>query len=142
MKNFFFAFVLASLAAGCGGGGGPVIVPVKGKVVCDGKPITGGTIAFHPIASDGGSEPGKLASGVINSDGTFYLTTHSDGDGGTVGENVVFISPPIPGDIEDDEEDDVFEEGWEGIECDPPEDLEMDIPEGGSDNFVIDLAKD
>jgi hypothetical protein len=42
----------AALAAGCSGGGGPVL-PVNGIVTLDGKPLDGATVTFYPEGEGG-----------------------------------------------------------------------------------------
>jgi hypothetical protein len=69
------ACLLAGLAAGCGDGVGKR-VPVEGRVLVEGEPLTraGGTVAFVP-------DPGKgnrgtfWAVGPIDADGRFTLAT-------------------------------------------------------------------
>lgn len=75
----------------CGGcGSGTVtlatLVPVKGKVTYKGKPLSMGTVRFEP---DG---YGRMASGKLQSDGTFVLSTLKDGDGAAVGHHRVFLT--------------------------------------------------
>lgn len=60
------------------------VVPVKGKVVYQDKPLTSGSVMFQP-------EGGIPASGQIQSDGSFVLSTYDIGDGATVGKNKVRI---------------------------------------------------
>jgi hypothetical protein len=73
---------------GCGSGGVAVtpLVPVKGKVTYKGKPLTVGTVRFEP---DG---YGRMASGKLQSDGTFVLSTLKDGDGAAVGHHRVYVT--------------------------------------------------
>ena len=60
---------------GCGSASGtPVtLIPVKGKVTYKGQPLTKGLIEFEPNGY------GRLASGQLQSDGTFVLTTLKPG---------------------------------------------------------------
>jgi hypothetical protein len=76
--------ILALMMAGCGDGL-PKRVPVSGKVTIDGKPVTTGSVRFAP------AEGGRLATGSINPDGTFALTTYTRGDGCVVGAHTVTI---------------------------------------------------
>jgi hypothetical protein len=77
-------FVLASVAViGCGGG--PVTEPVEGRVTLDGQPLTAGTVTFTP-------QGGRSATGFIQSDGTFSLSTFADGDGALPGLHKVSIA--------------------------------------------------
>lgn len=58
--------------------------PVEGKVLYQGKPLEFGSVLFQP-------DKGPLARGVIASDGTFRLSTYTDGDGAVVGQHRVQI---------------------------------------------------
>jgi hypothetical protein len=87
------ALVLTVAVAGCGMHGPSVGVhPVSGKVLlANGKPLTAGTIHFEPIKT-----PGLKATGKIQPDGTFTLSTHMEGDGAAEGENRVYVEPDAP----------------------------------------------
>ncbi len=81
------------LFAGCGGTSEQSSnllkpVPVKGTVTYKGKPLTGGTIRFEP--EDGGRE----ASGNIEPDGSFSLSTFGSADGAVAGTHKVAVEPP------------------------------------------------
>jgi hypothetical protein len=82
------AGALLPSGSGCGtSAGAPVsVIPVKGKVTYKGQPVTKGVIMFEP---DG---YGRKASGQIQSDGTFVLTTDNEGDGVVAGHHQVSIS--------------------------------------------------
>jgi hypothetical protein len=58
-------------------------VPAAGTVTLDGKPLSKGTIHFHP-------EKGRPASGAIN-DGRFSLTTYEGDDGAVAGKHKVAV---------------------------------------------------
>jgi hypothetical protein len=75
---------VALFLAGCGG---PEIVEVTGKVTYNDEPLTSGTVMFQPV----GGEHSQPATGTIQPDGTFKLTTREAGEGATVGENQVLI---------------------------------------------------
>jgi hypothetical protein len=79
--------VLLVATAGCGASEGPGtrIVPVKGKVTFKGQPLTKGVIKFRPV------DQGREASGTIQRDGTFVLSTFKEGDGAALGLNQVSI---------------------------------------------------
>jgi hypothetical protein len=88
-------FSLVALAAlvlapcwGCGPGAGapPPLIAVKGKVTYKSQPLTKCNVQFEP---DGFGRP---ASGKLQSDGTFVLTTLKDGDGVVAGHHRVFIA--------------------------------------------------
>lgn len=66
------AVVLVGVASGCSRP--PLLVPVKGVVLLDGRPLGSGVVQFQPSA-------GQMASGVIAGDGTFTLSRHLPNDG-------------------------------------------------------------
>jgi hypothetical protein len=70
-NNFFISVLLVSVAAASGcGGAATERVPVAGKVLIDGQPLAAGNIRFVPAE-------GRPASGRIQSDGTYRLTSES-----------------------------------------------------------------
>ena len=88
-----------ALVHGCGGPAeeqipaapkGP-ISPVKGKVLLpDGTPLSKGTIFFMPV-----KQPGRVASGKIESDGSYKLTTENVGEGAVEGAYKVKIESDL-----------------------------------------------
>lgn len=89
------------LLIGCGRQSGSAYktATVKGKVVYNGQPVTSGGIRFQPIEVPGASqsELGKPASGQVQSDGTFVLTTYKEGDGAVIGKHRVSYIPASKG---------------------------------------------
>jgi hypothetical protein len=77
---------------GCGAGSGTLapLISVKGKVTYKGQPLTKGTIRFEP---DG---YGRMATGAIQSDGTFVLSTLQKDDGVVAGTHKVYITDTGP----------------------------------------------
>lgn len=73
----------AVLASGCGSSH-PATAPVRGKITCEGQPVTEGTVTFYP-------EQGRSATGRIQPDGTYALTTFDEGDGAILGKHKVTI---------------------------------------------------
>lgn len=70
---------VVTTAMGCSGNGIPTC-PVEGIVVLeDGTPVQTGTVEFNSLEKD------LTARGSIQSDGTFRLTTFTDGDGAVAG---------------------------------------------------------
>lgn len=82
--------ILVVGVAGCSG----KMSSVSGKVTYNGKPVTGGSLSFTPVAS-GEKEPGKPAAGVVQPDGTYRLGTNSASDGAVVGRHRVSFTPPV-----------------------------------------------
>ena len=81
--------VLLAPLWGCGIAGSATpatLIPVKGKVTYKGKPVTKGLVKFEP---DG---YGRKASGQLQSDGSFVLTTDKEGDGVVAGHHKVSIT--------------------------------------------------
>jgi hypothetical protein len=72
------------LLAGCGESRLPT-APVQGKVLYNGKPLEFGAVRFQP-------ELGPPASGFIQPDGTFELSTYKKGDGAIIGQHQVAIT--------------------------------------------------
>lgn len=62
----------------------PGRVPVSGKVVIDGQPLTKGFVTVVPA-------DGRPATGQIQSDGTFRLTTFDENDGCLKGTHPVTV---------------------------------------------------
>jgi hypothetical protein len=89
IRSFALAALVLAPCWGCGSGGGASLsnlVQVKGKVTYKGKPLSGGVIRFQP---DGGF--GRPASGKLQPDGMYALTTLKDGDGVVAGSHVVTV---------------------------------------------------
>ncbi len=80
---------IAVFASGCGSStqaqAAFSTVPVKGKVLLKGKPLTSGTVKFEPDA-------GRTAYGEIGPDGTFTLGTFSTNDGAVGGTHRVAVT--------------------------------------------------
>lgn len=70
--------------------GRPTRVPVSGRVMIDGKPLTYGLIRFFP-------EEGRASSGNIDSNGNFTLYCFEKDDGAIPGRHkvVVFANEPV-----------------------------------------------
>ncbi|MCA9069126.1 MAG: hypothetical protein KDA84_09400, partial [Planctomycetaceae bacterium] len=79
------AFPFLLFLIGCGSDG-PEIVPVKGTVLLDDKPISGATITFIPVGE------GRPAIGKTDDQGQFELTTIKTGDGALIGEHEVTVT--------------------------------------------------
>lgn len=88
------AFVLSLVACGCGGStdNRTPVFPVKGKVTVAGKPAERAQVVFHPLADAGPNTP--RPTGTVGSDGTFTLSTYTEGDGAPAGEYAVAIVWP------------------------------------------------
>jgi hypothetical protein len=77
--------LLACVAAyGCGDNR-PARVPVSGRVLIDGKPLTIGSVRFVPAK-------GRMSTGVLDSDGRFTLTCFENNDGAVPGLHQVAVN--------------------------------------------------
>jgi hypothetical protein len=62
------------------------LLSVKGKVTYKGQPLTQGIIQFEPNGY------GRMATGTLQSDGSFVLSTLKEGDGVVAGVHKVSIT--------------------------------------------------
>ena len=92
--------LLLGVIPGCGDGQFPVVA-AKGKVVCNGQPVTSGSVSFSPVGDSGTLETGKSATAAVGSDGTFVLTTYDRFDGAIVGKHNVHYVGSEGGDEEE-----------------------------------------
>jgi hypothetical protein len=72
------------LVGGVGCTKGPDLVPVSGQVLIDDKPLTTGYIQVIPDSE-------RAATGQIDSEGRFTLSTYNDGDGCVRGTHPVVV---------------------------------------------------
>ncbi|MEN6407496.1 MAG: hypothetical protein ABFC77_13625 [Thermoguttaceae bacterium] len=79
------AMVLCTMATGCRRSDRSPVAPATGKVLFNSKPLQFGMVMFV-------SDVGRPASGVIQSDGTFQLTTYQKNDGAVIGHHRVAIT--------------------------------------------------
>ena len=77
--------LLIAILPGCGERGFPT-APVRGKVTYNGKPVTSGTVLFMPD----GDKPS--ATGELEPDGSYSLTTYRSGDGAVLGKHSILIT--------------------------------------------------
>ncbi len=81
--------LLAMALAGCGEGF-PDTVSVRGRVRYQGKPVSQGTVTFHPATLQGATLH-RPAVGMLEDDGTYRVQTFRRGDGVMPGNYVVVI---------------------------------------------------
>ena len=80
---FVVFLLIAVVVSGCDRG--PILVPVTGKVLYNGKPLAFGSVTFQPPS-------GQPARGEIQGDGTFVLSTYRMNDGAVVGNHKVRVA--------------------------------------------------
>ena len=76
-----------ALVLGCGAGGKPPAIPVKGKVMFKkDTPAAGAMIVFHPLSEEFERRIGGKPFAKVQEDGSFQLTTYQENDGAPEGE--------------------------------------------------------
>lgn len=136
-------FALAMIA-GCGSDKFPVRV-VSGTVVCDGQPVTRGSITFSPVGVAGASETGKTASAALAKDGSFKLSTFGQFDGAIVGKHRVEFTGSDGNDEDESEEGDRAStpapKKKPNQDCVLAQELILEVKASGENVFRIELTK-
>src|SRR5690349_7504009 len=89
-RSLLFPGMVILLLAGCGG---PTMAPVKGQVVCHGKPVSAAAVVFSPVPkAETDRESGKPGTGYSEVDGTFVLSTFKIRDGALIGPHRITVS--------------------------------------------------
>ncbi len=96
MSRFFctrslWLFSLLILVAGCARNG---VIPVRGIVKLDGRPLSGASVLF--IAQDPG---GRDARGSSDAEGVFHLSTFETNDGALAGHYKVVVQLAAPANL-------------------------------------------
>jgi hypothetical protein len=88
LKSLTVMIALLGACSGCGTSAGAKasLIPVKGNVTYKGQPLAQGTVTFES------QDSGKRAMGKLQADGTFVMTTYTEGDGVVAGEHSVIIT--------------------------------------------------
>jgi len=89
MNSWCVIAVAIVAVSGCSGVKTPPVGQVGGVVTLDGQPLTKGQVQFVPDSSKG--TKGRMAVGLIGTDGRFALTAFKPGDGALVGFHKVVI---------------------------------------------------
>jgi hypothetical protein len=88
MPRFLPAVLILSLSyalmTGCSSKPAEKLVPVEGKVTFDGKPLTTGTVIFHPDSSRGNNSQ-EEPRGKVEADGSFKVSTRKGSPGAAPG---------------------------------------------------------
>jgi len=94
------SFALIALAAaaiatviGCGKGSRS-LAQVNGVVTLDGKPLSGGSVVFQPVAPPGSVIAGKGSAAFCDAAGRYHLETIDGRAGAVIGEHRVRIYGP------------------------------------------------
>jgi hypothetical protein len=90
LRNIFFGVLAASLVlTGVGCKRRPV--QVSGVVLLDNKPLKGAMLTFNPVDKEG-----RAATAYSRNDGSFDVTTYTEGDGAFPGDYKITVSAPTP----------------------------------------------
>ena len=92
MRSMLLVF-FSCILAGCGGDSEPGVdyVPLNGKVMIDGMPLTVGTVTLFPQPGT----KGPACSGTINSNGEFGIISPDGKPGAPVGKHKVCVICPF-----------------------------------------------
>lgn len=116
---------LLCCAAGCADQG-PQLVPVTGRVLWKGEPLTAGSIHFHPDSANDFQQ--DTPSSLLQTDGSFAVRTFPYGDGIPPGRYKVTLAPQLAARIELPEYADVAKTPWT-----------LDVPEAGVLDHVFEV---
>lgn len=130
--------------AGCGGGGGPSVVPVSGRVTLDGEPVADAFVRFVPEAVD---MPGLDSGAQTDADGRYTLNAADGRDGAIVGTHRIRITTLS---VPTGDSGSAVSESDEAVPPDRPElipviynansQLNFDVPAGGTDEANFQLS--
>jgi hypothetical protein len=70
------------------------VAAVKGRVLCDGKPVPHVNVYFEPLRTGDSAVTGKPGFAVADDKGEFVLTTYHEGDGAVIGRHRVRVEGP------------------------------------------------
>lgn len=105
---------------------------VSGQCTCKGEPMTAGLLILAPVDESGSDKPttnlGKPAQALIQSDGSFTMSTYGKDDGAVVGKHRVVLNLAVLD--EDDPKQPCLKVA---------KDLIVEVEPGGND-LEIDLA--
>jgi len=88
LQGGLLALLACALVIGCGDDGLQQRYAVSGKLTRKGEPLSRGTVNFVPV----NPATGRAATGDIQPDGTFSLTTQDPGDGAFAGDYRVVVN--------------------------------------------------
>lgn len=119
-------------AAGCHDNGFEV-TRVAGRVVCNGEPVSAGTLYFTPIKTGDDINSGRVGMAYLNPEepGVFALTTYDLYDGAIIGRHTISYMPP-----------EFSEQGPPpSRECSRMKPFEFEVPPEGFDSLTIELSE-
>ena len=105
----------------------PKLVKVSGKIILNGKPLTAGSINFHPASTNTFTKDNP--SSILQEDGTFNMKTFPYGDGVSPGEYKITLAPQLASRI-----------SLPNLAYPEKTNAKITVPEIGLENFILDIG--
>ncbi len=105
----------------------PKLVKVTGKLSLNGKPLTAGSIYFHPAQTNSFTKDNP--SSILQEDGSFNMKTFPYGDGIPCGEYKITLAPQLASRIL-----------LPNLSDPNKSKIAITVPEDGIENFVLDVG--
>lgn len=105
----------------------PKLVKVSGKITLNGKPLTAGSINFHPASTNTFTKDNP--SSILQEDGSFNMKTFPYGDGVSPGEYKITLAPQLASRI-----------SLPNLAYPEKTNAKITIPEIGLENFTLDIG--
>ena len=105
----------------------PKLVKVSGKITFNGKPLTAGSINFHPASTNTFTKDNP--SSILQEDGSFNMKTFPYGDGVSPGEYKITLAPQLASRI-----------SLPNLAYPEKTNAKITIPEIGLENFTLDIG--
>jgi len=105
----------------------PKLVKVSGKITLNGKPLTAGSINFHPASTNTFTKDNP--SSILQEDGSFNMKTFPYGDGVSPGEYKITLAPQLASRI-----------SLPNLAYPEKTNAKITVPEIGLENFILDIG--
>lgn len=105
----------------------PKLVKVSGKINFNGKPLTAGSIYFHPASTNTFTKDNP--SSILQEDGSFNMKTFPYGDGVSPGEYKITLAPQLASRI-----------SLPNLAYPEKTNAKITVPETGLENFILDIG--
>lgn len=105
----------------------PKLVKVSGKITFNGKPLTAGSINFHPASTNTFTKDNP--SSILQEDGSFNMKTFPYGDGVSPGEYKITLAPQLASRI-----------SLPNLAYPEKTNAKITVSETGLENFILDIG--
>ena len=126
MMRMLGLFALLVAISGCGNSDKPKLVVLSGTVTMDSKPLTAGSINFHPDSSNAYVK--DKPSSLLQTDGSFIAKTFPFGEGISPGKYKVTLAPELAARIKRPKYGKSDETPWS-----------IDVPESGITDLKLEV---